>query len=191
MAKALLKIIVMCAVWGIPRIVPKKKEQIDSFCAGFCTAEALAVLCGRCAWMYSVVFGELFGFVMLSVTVLGAVCLFNLLSGANSNLLLTSIYVFFSSAESEYQPLDTPIINAMAKGVRLGGSGMSDSGGKRTAVLLVFAAAGCFVSVYGNGMPSAFGAISCCALLCRGMKNISSDRHCCIGAAVACLLSYL
>lgn len=191
MSKAVLKIIAMCAVWSVPYLIPKKKEQTDSFCAGFCVAEALAVLCGRCAWMYSVVFGELLGFIMLAVTILGAVCLFELLSGAHSNLLLMSLYVFFSSAENEYLPLDTPIINALAKGVRLGGAGMSDAGGKRTAVMLAFAVAGSFVSLCGTQMPSAFAAVSCCALLCRGMKGISADRYCCMGAAVACLLSYL
>lgn len=191
MLNAVVKTVIMCAVWYTSHLMPSKAEQLRHLCAGFCVAEALSVLSGRCAWMYSVVFGEYMGFLMLTVTVFGAVCLFELLSGSHSRLLLTTLYVFFSSAESEYISSDTPIISALADGVSHGIVGINDSRGKGFALLLAFAAIGNFANLSGAQMPSAFAAISCCALLCRGMKDIAADRYCCFGAVVACLLSYL
>ncbi len=191
MLNAAVKIVIMGAMWCVPRLIPEKEEHLKRFCAGFCIAEALSVLCGRCAWTYSVVFGECIGFFMLTVTVLGAVCLFELLSGCHSKLLLTALYVFFSSAENEYISADASIISSSAEGLSLGFVGMNDSHGKKKAVLIAFATIGNLISLFGSPMPSAFAAISCCALLCRGMKDIAADKYCCLGTTAACLLSYL
>ncbi len=175
----------------LPRLMRLEKEKTESFCAGFCIAEAISRLCGRCAWTYSVVFGEIMGFVMLSITTLGALLLFGLLSGRHSGLLLTSLYIFFSSADSEYIAYEKPIINASAEGVRLGCTGLRDAEGKKTVLLLLCAAAGNIAGIFSTRMPAAFSVIASCGLLSRGMKEISSDRCCVMGAAAACVLAYL
>ncbi len=191
MLQTVLNILVSCGVWITGGRMNKKCENlIRSFWAGFCMAEGIAGLCGRCTWMYSVVFGELFGFVMLAVTVVGGTALFSLLSGTGS-LLLTSFYIFFFSAESEYQLMETPIISAAAKGMRTGLAGLNDTAGKKLPILLASSAAGNLLSMSDTQLPAAFAAISCCALLAAGIKNVSADRWCAAGAVTACLLAYL
>ncbi len=140
--------------------------------------------------MYSVVFGELFGFIMLAVTVAGALALFGLLSGERSGVLLVAVYMFFSSAENEYTYADTPIINTAVQTLRMGAAGMGEAMGRKTVILLVSMLAGGIVSLSGTSLPAALGAISCCALLYNGVRNIYSDLPCLIGAAAACILAY-
>ena len=187
----ILRFAIMCGVWIIPYAMPKREEKIKNLCAGFCTARAAAQLCGRCAWTYSVVFGELPGMLMLAVTAAGSIALFEMLSGERSDLILASVYTFFSAAESEYTAHDGSIINEAAEGVRMGLAGISEAGGKRTLLLCAMAAAGTAAGCFGAEMPAAFSAISCCALLVKGIRNISADRWCIVGASAACILSYL
>ncbi len=175
----------------LPRLMRLKRETAESFCAGFCMAEAISGLCGRCAWTYSVVFGEMMGLVMLSITTLGALLLFELLSGRHSGLLLTSLYIFFSSADSEYIAYEKPIINASAQGIRMGCAGLKEAEGRKTVLLLLCAAAGNIAGTFSARMPAAFSVIAACGLLSKAIKDISSDRYCMIGAAAACVLVYL
>lgn len=183
-----VRIIMMCIVWAAAYI--PKREKTESFCAGFCVAEAITGLCGRCSWMYSVVFGEYLGFVMLTVTVAGAMVLFGFLS-EKGGTLLSAIYIFFSSAELEYVSAEVPIINTAAKGIRLGcvGAGGKSWGGM--AAMLVSAVSGSLLTFCGTKIPVAFSAISCCALLTKGIKNISCGKWCCVGSAAAVVLAYL
>lgn len=187
----IIKTAVIALLWRLPYYLPiKKEEKIKSFCAGFCMAEAISVLCIECTWMYSVVFGEAIGFFILSATVAGSLLLFSLLSGKNGGVLLTAVYMFFSSAESEYDPTSAPIINIAAHTLRMGAAGADEATGKRAVILLFSAFAGGVISLAENQLPAAFGAISCCALLCNGIRNISHSPSCLIGAAAACLLAY-
>lgn len=194
MLKMLLKLAVMIIVLSAPHFTAKYGRKIKSFCVGFCIAEAVSGLCGRCAWTYSVVFGELFGFIMLAVTAAGAIGLFYLLSGENGSMLLNALYILFSSAGTEYLSGDTPIIKTISEGVRLGCVGMSERKIKHAVLMAVCAFAGQLWCMTGTQIPASFSAISCCALLCAGIKSIDADMlkyACCIGAVSACLLAYL
>ncbi len=186
----MLKTAAISVVWLLGRFFNVNNDTIKGFFAGFCMAEALTVLCGRCSWIYSVVFGELPGFLMLAVTIAGSLLLFSFFSGEKSGVVLTGLYIFFSSIENEYNAVQTPIINTTAHALRLGAAGINEAKGKRISILIVLNVAGGLLSLSNQQMPAAFAAISCCALLYNAAKNISSEPCCLTGAAVACLLAY-
>ncbi len=185
-----IKTAVTAVLWLLTYYMPCSKEKIKSFCAGFCFAEAVTGLCGRCSWMYSVVFGERLGFVMLAATAVGALLLFELLSGEHSSSMLTALYIFFSSAESEYISAGAPIINLTVQGLRTGAVGLNEAISRRWMLPLAAAIAGNAASLMNTRLPAAFAAISCCALLHCAVKNFVPERSSLLGAALACLLAY-
>lgn len=186
----IIKTAVSALLWRLPHYLPIKEEKIKSFRAGFCMAEAIAVLCTECAWMYSVVFGEITGFLMLTLTVAGSLLLFCLLSGKTSSVLLTALYLFFSSEKSEYNPAPESIINTSAGILRIGIAGVNEAKGKRWIILCLSVLAGGMLSISDASLPTAFRAIACSALLYGASRNISCEMPCIAGCACACILAY-